>query len=168
MTLITSRLRRCASDAGGVSLLQKVHKFFLVTLDTQEILHGMQVLIRHGDRGALFDVKEASHSNCPYEETYDHPELLHSYYDLSSSLKSLDADKHDFRLVPEKTGCINGQLTSKGVMQHLQLGSAVRQRLGKVAADWITDDTEVYSTFYPRTYQSALVSGLCRKVFLVQ
>ncbi|XP_055340082.1 2-phosphoxylose phosphatase 1-like isoform X2 [Paramacrobiotus metropolitanus] len=130
-------------------------KFPASVLQNEKIL-AMQMLIRHGDRGTLFNVTELPHKYCPYDESYSLPDVVHSYYEMISLLKISEESISHFGFAPERSSCASGHLTSKGVLQHIQLGSAVRRRLGGLAEKWITPETTVFSTLFPRTYQSAL------------
>ncbi|XP_055339605.1 2-phosphoxylose phosphatase 1-like [Paramacrobiotus metropolitanus] len=152
-----SQLKRSADteDYHRIDYYCEAPKFNASVPKNQEIL-GMQVLIRHGDRGALFNMKDSSHKYCPYDESFSHSSVVDSYYNAVQLFQKPGNYHPDFHFVPEKSVCLNGQLTSKGVSQHLDLGAAVRQRLGEAAGQWISADTPVYSTLYPRTYQSAL------------
>ncbi|OQV17140.1 putative 2-phosphoxylose phosphatase 1 [Hypsibius exemplaris] len=126
------------------------------TRDRKETLLAVQMLIRHGDRGALFAVKDESHISCPFDESHSLPDTFLAYYHAASSAATKSKTSAAFSHVPGMTGCLKGELTSKGVIQHLQLGSSVRARLGENSERWSLETVTVHSTYYPRTYQSAL------------
>ena len=94
--------------------------FSIEDRSASESLLAAQVLIRHGDRGALFSVKDESHTDCPFDESYVLPASFRQYHDaMAASNVHHTTSSKTFPIIPQQTGCLNGELTSKGVIQHL-------------------------------------------------
>ncbi|GAB0100103.1 2-phosphoxylose phosphatase 1 [Sergentomyia squamirostris] len=154
-------------------------------------LAGVLMLIRHGDRGPMEHIRGINTINCGFSEPLP---ILHRYKNFiinstvsvsasfSHSVWLKNGPFHGFPLLPplEKV-CLLGQLTYRGLAQHLKIGEIVRnayapslgllQRpqplpplkvLNGTSLDGkspgIPPETEVvvYSTRYRRTFQSAM------------
>lgn len=127
------------------------------------ILRGVLVVIRHGDRGPLQHVRNISAIDCSVPES----DLLRSYKSYLHNLTLAGRAPwigpgpfHNFPLLPtHHRECQLGQLTMQGIEQLLHLGAIlgdsyahVWPKLSKITSQ----EVQVYSTRYRRTFQSAL------------
>lgn len=78
----------------------------------------------------------------------------------SQKLRTLEQTFAEWPLYPNKERCEPGELTPTGAAQHVQNGLMMKQRyienLGLLKGGNILDKILVRSTFYSRTYQSAM------------
>ncbi|XP_055682105.1 2-phosphoxylose phosphatase 1 [Lutzomyia longipalpis] len=155
-------------------------------------LTGVLLITRHGDRGPMEHIRGIGTINCGYDnslpllhryKTFITNSTMNAYFGHSVWLKN--GPFHGFPLLPPlERFCLLGQLTYRGLAQHLKIGEILRQAyaapLGLLHRQQTVPNTRVlanisldskniangnlspesniivYSTRYRRTFQSAM------------
>ena len=138
------------------------------TIDGLQLVQ-LQVLIRHGDRAPI-NIKalpNASpvHISCKFNLTgSDFYNKLREFENVvSKNVFEIKGSKHT-QINEERALCYGGQLTPRGILQHMYLGEHLRQSytifLQEISD--VTTDVHILSTDLPRTKQSvaALMIGM--------
>ncbi|XP_023236375.1 2-phosphoxylose phosphatase 1-like [Centruroides sculpturatus] len=119
------------------------------------------VLIRHGDRAPLRQIRNQSYINCGVSKELNHS-LLNKYISYVKSVQRLPKEDpfSAFNLFPHPKLCNPSQLTLLGATQHLWLGNILSQVYNTywklLTKDFTYNNIKVYSTVYARTFQSAV------------
>ena len=149
-----------------------------VSGDETEAIHGLrlvqlQLLIRHGDRAPI-NVKalpNTSPVHLPCRFNYENSlfnEKLATYKEMiGKGVFKVEGSSHT-ELLEDRTLCYGGQLTTRGILQHLFLGSHLRDSYSKFVGQIVDKDIHVLSTDLPRTKQSAaaLLTGMFYDSFI--
>ncbi|XP_064459685.1 2-phosphoxylose phosphatase 1-like [Ornithodoros turicata] len=127
-------------------------------------LETVVVLIRHGERMPLRQVRDGFQLSCGDKITLGNP-IIKKYFTTIRKYHQLHSQKQtifsSFATHPNLGACPMGHLTWSGVLQHIQLGSALSRiyngNLWRLLPEgWSADSVRFYSTVFSRTYQSAL------------
>lgn len=127
-------------------------------------LEAVAVLIRHGDRMPLRQVRDGHQLSCGDKVTLANP-MIKKYFTAIRKYRQLISRQHtvfsNFATHPNLGACAMGHLTWSGVLQQLNLGSALSSaynsnRWKLLSSDVSKDSVRVHSTVFSRTYQSAL------------
>lgn len=133
-------------------------------LPSQYHLEGIIVLLRHGDRGPLLNVRNMSTINCGHRSygTQIYKRYVADILNASRTSHYVNTVGPFVRypLLPNPARCGTSQLTPQGVLQHIQLGTVLRQvyltQFSLIGDQAQPEDVIVYSTKYRRTFQSLL------------
>lgn len=116
-------------------------------------------MIRHGDRGPLRPIRNQGNIDCGTTHSPLLSKYLRTMKHLQGSIKHL-SNFTKFPLHPDLKQCTIEQLTLLGAHQLLMVGQALKKSYIEdhklLTNNWTSNDIEVYSTVYPRTFQSAV------------
>ncbi|CAM9340889.1 unnamed protein product [Chrysoparadoxa australica] len=122
-------------------------------------LRQLVVTIRHGDRSAIHSIPGADDVEWPCPSTFQSDQVKQAWPGISKfQVVDLDGDAVDDTLQAqqiEEGVCSPGQLTERGVFQHLTLGGSFRTTYAAFLKGMKKADMLVQSTRYTRTLASA-------------
>ncbi|KAH3828643.1 hypothetical protein DPMN_130624 [Dreissena polymorpha] len=133
----------------------------------------VHVFTRHGDRTSMHKLHGTNTQNysCSFPQWYKDSDDVAKYFPYSmtrlAGKHSVEGHFRNWALYPDKPVCSDSELTSRGALQHINLGKHLNDRYIKRHS--LIDANETFeeklilkSTGYSRTYQSAtaLIYGL--------
>ena len=132
----------------------------------------VQLLIRHGDRAPINTKALPNtgpvHLPCRFNHhRLDFKDKLATYKDMvSKEVFQIIGSEHK-KLLEDRLSCYGGQLTPRGMLQHLFLGTHLKDSYPKFFTQIQNQDIHVLSTDTPRTKQSAaaLLTGMLYNSF---
>ena len=149
-----SRIGSYCNPFTTIKLNEELHNISALIPDLS--LSKVLVMIRHGDRGPLRPVKRLSSISCdPFIslKSYNFQTLFKRYF--SEAKDRLRTRLSTSYALTPSSGCRIGHLSRFGCVQHLTLGSLLGQYYGN-RLNISSYNLKVYSTPYPRTFQSAV------------
>ena len=150
-----SRIQNYCNPFTGIHLNEE--KDNIIESIPELSLSKVYVLIRHGDRGPLRPVRNQSSINCdpfltsrPVVQSF----IKRFFIETKDRLRHTLRDK-SLHSMSNSNSLESGHLSRFGFVQHLTLGSFLGQ-LYRNKLNISSEYIKVYSTPYPRTYQSAV------------